>query len=46
MIEVVRHWVREHSPQAPHLEQTLAWTMELEPSASDFEEEEPAHGGA
>ncbi len=35
MIEVVRHWVREHSPQAPHLEQTLAWTMELEPSASE-----------
>jgi len=35
VIEVVRHWVREHSPQAPHLEQTLAWTMELEPSASE-----------
>ena len=35
MIEAVRSWVRERSPQAPHLEQTLAWTMELEPSASE-----------
>jgi hypothetical protein len=35
VIETVRSWVRERSPQAPHLEQTLAWTMELEPSASE-----------
>lgn len=34
VIEAVRTWVRERSPQAPHLEQTLAWTVELEPSAS------------
>ncbi|HYS97961.1 MAG TPA: DUF4202 domain-containing protein [Candidatus Dormibacteraeota bacterium] len=35
MIEAVRTWVRERSPQARHLEQTLAWTLELEPSASE-----------
>jgi len=35
VIEVVRNWVRERSPQASHLEQTLAWTIELEPSASE-----------
>ena len=35
MIEAVRSWGRQRSPQASHLEQTLAWTMELEPSASE-----------
>lgn len=35
MIEAVRSWVRERSPQAAHLEQTLAWTLELEPTASE-----------
>ena len=35
MIEAVRGWVRERSPQAPHLERTLAWTIELEPGASE-----------
>ncbi|HEX7264331.1 MAG TPA: DUF4202 domain-containing protein [Candidatus Dormibacteraeota bacterium] len=35
MIEAVRSWVRERSPQARHLERTLAWTIELEPDASE-----------
>jgi hypothetical protein len=35
VIESVRNWVRECSPQAPHLERTLAWTIELEPNASE-----------
>jgi hypothetical protein len=35
LIEAVRTWVREKSPQAPHLERTLAWAIELEPSASE-----------
>jgi hypothetical protein len=35
VIEAVRGWVRENSPQAPHLERTLAWTIELEPDASE-----------
>jgi hypothetical protein len=35
LIEVVRSWVRERSPQASHLERTLAWTLELDPDASD-----------
>jgi hypothetical protein len=35
VIEAVRGWVRELSPQARHLEQTLAWTIELEPRASE-----------
>jgi hypothetical protein len=35
VIESVRAWVREKSPQAPHLERTLAWAIELEPSASE-----------
>ena len=35
MIEIVRRWVRERSPQADHLERTLAWAIELEPDASE-----------
>jgi hypothetical protein len=35
VIEAVRSWVRERSPQAPHLERTLAWTIELDPDASE-----------
>lgn len=35
MIETVRTWVREHSSQAQHLERTLAWAIELEPSSSE-----------
>jgi hypothetical protein len=35
VIEVVRRWVRERSPQADHLERTLAWAIELEPDASE-----------
>jgi hypothetical protein len=35
VIDAVRGWVRERSPQAPHLERTLAWTIELEPDASE-----------
>ena len=35
VIEAVRAWVRECSPQAGHLERTLAWAMKLEPNASE-----------
>lgn len=35
MIETVRSWVRQRSPQASHLERTLAWSIELEPAASE-----------
>jgi hypothetical protein len=35
VIEIVRRWVRERSPQADHLERTLAWAIELEPGASE-----------
>jgi hypothetical protein len=35
VIETVRAWVRERSPQAEHLERTLAWTVKLEPAASE-----------
>ena len=35
MIDAVRGWVRERSPQAQHLERTLVWTIDLEPDASE-----------
>ena len=35
MIEVVRAWVCDRSPQREHLERTLAWVLELEPEASE-----------
>jgi hypothetical protein len=35
VIDVVRSWVRERSPQASHLERTLAWAIELEPDSSE-----------
>ncbi|HSS92892.1 MAG TPA: DUF4202 domain-containing protein [Candidatus Dormibacteraeota bacterium] len=35
LVEVVRTWVRERSPQSQHLERTLAWVMELEPAATE-----------
>ena len=34
MIEAARAWVRERSPQAGHLERTLDWVVDLEPSSS------------
>jgi hypothetical protein len=35
LVDEVRTWVRERSPQSHHLERTLAWVIELEPDAPE-----------